>query len=82
MSKQGQKLCQEKLVENCQGEARLRKGREGEEGEEERHSMENELMNAIFAKEPREMYAAEGEGTWKATSLIRSVQGRILPVNL
>ena len=44
--------------------------------------MENELMNAIFAKEPREMYVAEGEGTWKATSLIRSVQGRILLVNL
>ena len=47
-----------------------------EEEEEENHKMENELINAILAGEPRETDAAVGGVTRKAASVDPLHQGK------
>ena len=39
-----------------------------------RRRKENEVMSAILAKEPRETEVAEGDVTWKAASVARSIE--------
>ena len=48
------------------GRSKVKEGRAEEEEEEDNHKMENEVINVILAREPRETDAAEG-GARKAT---------------
>ena len=58
------------------GRSRAEGGRE----EEEVRNVENEVRNVILTKEQRVMEVAEGDVTWKAASVAKSIKARKVPL--
>ena len=64
------------MVGSCQDEAKCMQEEQKEEEEEENLNMENSLINAILAGEPRDTDAAEGGVTRKAACVAQSTKAR------